>query len=859
MPNPAARPAGQRARAAPLWLWAALGLSVAHGVYDAATRSARSSGRTLVDFLFLEYLSVLLVWIFLRASRRQDLPGTVRRSLRWSTVSVVGQALGGLALIGMVLSGLLSGPGRASGSGPLIVADSIFMLSIFAMVGGLMCLPPARNVLRGPVRASVDALIFIFGAGVPLWLFSLGPLLRRSSDADDVLAVLFTVVSFAGLLALSWALETRAALPSRRAARHLLLGIGLLWLADIVFSIGKVSGLDKGNLYDMNILFHGVGFCFWLAAGWRFSVDPAEAGDMRPLVQFSPLPLITIVVEVGFFVLVIVFKGSDPQLFPRLLASLFLFLVILLARETFVIRDTLRLAAAEAAQKGQARFEALVRHSSDAILVVTGERTVRFASVASGRVLGVAPEAIAGRDLLGLIHPDDKDKGSAFLDRLLIDPASTGTVLWRFAGPDGAVHYVETSGSNLLGEPAVEGLVLNSRDVSERKAFEEQLNRAARMEAVGRLAGTVAHDFNNLLAVVLTNAELAVAELRDRKAPPSDPVLEDIEEIRRAAGRGATLTSRLLAFSRSEVLTPKAVPVAELMKDAFLMLERSVGPVVRLVRQVDPGCASVMVNPDDFIQALINMGTNARDAMPGGGTLSVSAVPRRVEERLAGSFLEVSPGPFVCVSVSDTGMGMDGETLLRAFEPFFTTKERSKGTGLGLASVYAMVKAAGGGITMSSAVGLGTTIQIWLPEVSAEAVEAGPVGAAPAAAGGENVLVVEDEAPLRNAMGRILRSAGYRTSLAASAEEAQALFDADPGSVDLVLTDVIMPGKSGTRMAADLRSVKPSQRFLLVSGFTGDQLEVEGLGRADMRLLRKPYNTEQLIAAVRDALRGEGA
>ena len=858
MPNPAARPLGQRVREAPLWLWMALGLSVIHMAYDGLTRSTRSSTRTLVDFLFLEYLSLLMTWVFVRASRRPDLPLASRRGLFWTSLAIAGQAAGGLVLIGMLLAGILSFHGRALGNALLIGADGIFLLSIFLMVAALSRLPAARNTHRGPVRSVVDALIFIFGAGVPLWLFSLGPLLTTSSDADDIFTVVFTIISFAGLLILSWAVETRATLPSRRAVQFLLVGTGLLWLADIGFSIGKVSGFERGNLFDLNILFHSVAFVFWLVAGWCFCADPIDSGEMRPLMQFSPLPMITIVVEVGFFVLVVFFRGSEPQLLPKVLASLFLFLVILLARETFVIRDSLRLVAAEASHRSQARFEALVRHSSDVVIVVSDERTVRFASLAVEGVLGVAPEKIVGRDLLDFIHAEDRAEGAAFFDRLVIDSAGTGTIQWRFVAPDGTVHHLETAGSNLLKEPEIEGLVINSRDVSERTLLEEQLHRAARMEAVGRLAGTVAHDFNNLLAVVLTNAELAVAELKDRKVAPSDPVLEDIEEIRRASERGATLTNRLLAFSRSEIVKPKSVRTTDVLNDAFLMLGRSVGPAVNLVTEVDPACGSIKVNPDDFIQALINMANNARDAMPGGGTLTVSAAPRNVEERLSGSYLEVPPGRYVCVSMTDTGQGMDEATRTRAFEPFFTTKERSKGTGLGLASVYAMVKAAKGGITMNTAAGLGTTIQLWLPEAEHEPEEARPQKAPPAAISDATILVVEDEAPLRNAMGRILRAAGYRTSLAGSADEAQAIFDADPGSVDLVLTDIIMPGRSGTRLAADLKVRKPGQKFLLVSGFTGDQLEVGGLGDSGLRLLRKPYNTEQLIAAVRDVLKNGG-
>jgi PAS domain S-box-containing protein len=590
-----------------------------------------------------------------------------------------------------------------------------------------------------------------------------------------------------------------------------------------------------------------------VGAGWRFCVDPFNAKDRRPLVEFSPLPIITIVAEVGFVVLLVLFRAPDPHLYPKLLVSFLLFLGILLGREVFVIRDSLRLVAAEAGQRSRARFEVLVRQSSDAVVVVDDERLVRFASFASQGVLGVPSEKIVGTDLLEMAHPDDKAEVGAFFDKLILNPNVTETVHWRLVARDGSVRHLETAGSNLLKEPEIEGIVLNTRDVSERIQLEDQLHRVARMEAVGRLAGSVAHDFNNLLAVVLTNADLAASELEDRNTPPTDPVSQDIDEIRRAAARGATLTNRLLAFSRTEVVKPKAVPVGELIKDAVVMLQPTVGATVKVVTSVSPGCGSIKVNPDDFIQALINLGTNSRDAMPEGGTLSISAEPARVEDRLAGSYLEVPPGRYVCVSVSDTGAGMDEATRRRAFEPFFTTKERTKGTGLGLASVFSMVKTSKGGITLSTAPGRGTAVGLWMPAAEAEEGQEPRQPHAPVQAN-ETILVVEDEEPLRRAMERILRAAGYRVFLAGGADEARAIFDRSPEAVDLVVTDIIMPGKNGAKMAADLRKRKPGQKVLFISGFAGDQLDVEGLGNLGLRLLRKPYDTAQLISAVRDVL-----
>jgi two-component system cell cycle sensor histidine kinase/response regulator CckA len=839
-------------RNAPAWLWAALGLFASQIWIDRAFPLASYPGRKLADYCILECFCIMGFGVFAAACRRSDVPRHARGILRMTRMALLFQALGGASLIALQAARTRT-PQGPLGSAELAISLVFFAASDGVLILGMVYMPRAQGIVRGTARSAIDALTFLVGTGVPYWLFSIRPLLGSPSLMEDLFTVLFPLLSFAGLLTLSWALETRAAQPSRAAVRMLLAGAALLWISDIIISIGQASGLQRSVLIDMVNLINSFAVCLWLVAGWCFSVDPYNDKNRKPLVEFSPLPLITIVAEVGFVVLLVLFREPDPHIYPKLLVSFLLFLGILLAREVFVIRDSLRLVAAEAGQTSRARFEVLVRQSSDAVLVADDKRVVRFASFASLGVLGVAPEAIVGSDLLLMVHPDDRSEVSSFFDRLILNPSVTDAVQWRLVSPDGAVRHLETAGSNLLKEPEIEGVVLNTRDVSERTRLEDQLHRVARMEAVGRLAGSVAHDFNNLLAVVLTNADLAASELEDRNTPPSDPVSQDIDEIRKAAARGATLTKRLLAFSRTEVVRPRAVPVADLITDAVVMLQSTVGPTVKLLTEVAPDCGAVKVNPDDFVQALINLGTNAKDAMPEGGTLTLTAAPARVDGRPPDAYLEVPPGRYVCVSVSDTGEGMDEATRRRAFEPFFTTKERSKGTGLGLASVFATVKTCKGGITLSSAPGQGTTVRLWMPECEAEPREEAAV-AAPPVAGNATILLVEDEEALRQAMDRILRAAGFRVFLAAGADQAMGIFEANAGAIDLVLTDIIMPGKSGTKMAAEFRKKKPGQKILFISGFTGEQPEGDALGNLGFRLLRKPYNTERLVAAIRDVL-----
>jgi nitrogen-specific signal transduction histidine kinase len=388
------------------------------------------------------------------------------------------------------------------------------------------------------------------------------------------------------------------------------------------------------------------------------------------------------------------------------------------------------------------------------------------------------------------------------------------------------------------------------QDITERRQLEDQLRQSQKMEAIGRLAGGIAHDLNNALTAIAGYAELALGELESGHAARGD-----VEEIRRAAERAGSVTRQLLAFSRKQLLEPRVFDLNETVAAIARMLSRLLGPEVRVQTRLADAVLPVLGDPGQIEQALINLAVNARDAMPSGGQLIVSTARETVDDDRARSYVPMSPGEYVVVRVADTGHGMSGDTKARIFEPFFTTKDVGKGTGLGLSMVYGTLKQCGGFIFMDSEVDRGTTFHLYFPAVAA----ATPAPHAASAAqdkerrGHETLLIVEDEPSVRNLVASSLRQEGFHLLLAASAEEALSIVDTFEGPIDLLLTDAIMPGKSGIELAAFMTTRSPGLRIIIMSGYTEETLSIPG-GNGAVNLLQKPFTPRQLRQRIREAL-----
>jgi signal transduction histidine kinase len=410
---------------------------------------------------------------------------------------------------------------------------------------------------------------------------------------------------------------------------------------------------------------------------------------------------------------------------------------------------------------------------------------------------------------------------------------------------EGVADYVEKHLLSTHLERSIRYAIRDWRAEQALRDREDQLRQAQKMEAIGRLAGGVAHDFNNLLTAIIGYADA----ISDRDT--DELTQRDAGEIRKAADRAAGLTRQLLAFGRKQFLRPVVLDLNETVSGLLQMLPRVIGENMQTVPRLAPDLARVTADPSQMEQVLVNLVLNARDAMPHGGTITIETL--NVELTPAGMATEglaLPPGPYVMLAVSDTGTGMDAHTRAHAFEPFFTTKPKGKGTGLGLATVYGIVDQSGGAITMTTALGHGTTVRIYLPAVTAPADRRAAEPPPTATFGNESILVVEDNDAVRELALRALRTRGYKVWEAASAEEALQLV-AGGARPQLLLTDVVMPGLSGPNLAARLLQHNPRLRVLYMSGYSEDAAAAHGTLWGGVPLLQKPFTSNQLAERVR--------
>ena len=496
-------------------------------------------------------------------------------------------------------------------------------------------------------------------------------------------------------------------------------------------------------------------------------------------------------------------------------------------------------------------FRSLIEQAMDIITVLDAEGTIRYASPSVLPLLGYAPDELAGRPLLELVHADDAEATRRVFGEGVASGQGGRLLELRFRHKDGTFRTLEAIGRYLLHDPVVQGVVINARDVTERRSLERQLLQSQKMEAVGRLAGGIAHDFNNVLTAILGYAGLLLDGL-----PTLSPLRPDLEEIHKAAERAAGLTRQLLAFSRKQVLEMRVLDLNELVADMDKLLRRLLGEDIEVFTSLAPSLGAVRADPAQLEQVIVNLAVNSRDAMPQGGRLAIETHNAELDDSYAREHVAVRPGRYVMLAVSDTGTGMDAETMSHVFEPFFTTKESGKGTGLGLATVYGIVKQSGGYVWCYSELGHGTTFKVYLPRVDAP-IERAPVRAAagsPPPRGWEIVLLVEDDPRLRELTRRVLEKHGYTVLEAATAQAASALERGYTGPIHLLLTDVVLPGASGRTLADELLARRDGLKVLFMSGYTADAIAHRGVLAPNTAFIHKPFSADALAAKVREVL-----
>jgi two-component system, cell cycle sensor histidine kinase and response regulator CckA len=491
-----------------------------------------------------------------------------------------------------------------------------------------------------------------------------------------------------------------------------------------------------------------------------------------------------------------------------------------------------------------------IAHVGSWVAELDGSQRLAWSNEAH-RIFGVAPGELDGRyaSFYDHVHPSDRA-----MVRAAMDAAITGETPFdiehRLLRADGTVRWVHQKAAVLRdargGAARMIGIV---QDITERRQLEDQLRQSQKMEAIGRLAGGIAHDLNNALTTIAGYAELALGEL-----DVSHIARADVEEIRRGAERAGSVTRQLLAFSRKELLEPRLFDLNQTISALGRLLGRLLGADVQVRAELAPSVPAILGDPGQIEQAVINLAVNARDAMPSGGRLLLATSVEELDEAAARANAPMRPGRYVVLRVTDTGQGMTSETLSRIFEPFFTTKETGKGTGLGLSMVYGTLKQIGGFIFADSEVGRGTTFRLYFRPAAAAvrsaAQHATPDNLQPSRPD-VTLLVVEDEVAVRNLVASALRTDGYRLLIAGSAEEALQIAESHPGRIDLLLTDAIMPGRSGIELANILLAKRSGMRVIIMSGYTEETLS----GLADQAdLLQKPFTPRELRRRIREAI-----
>ena len=513
---------------------------------------------------------------------------------------------------------------------------------------------------------------------------------------------------------------------------------------------------------------------------------------------------------------------------------------------TVILRD---IAERKRAEAENARLVTAIEQSAEAVVITNTHGEIEYVNPAFTRITGYSREEVVGKNPR-ILKSEKQDP--AFYQQLWATIVSGK--IWHGElinqRKDGSLFTEQMNIAPVRdGSGKVTHFIATKQDVTAHRILEEHVRQAAKMEAIGRLAGGVAHDFNNLLTIINGYSELLLEKFGADGAASTY-----LTEVRNAGERAASLTRQLLAFSRRQVLAPQVLDLNIVVANLEKMLRRLIGEDVKLHTVLDPSLGSVKADPGQIEQVIMNLAVNARDAMPSGGNLTLETSNVELDEAYARSHVTVKPGPHVMLAVSDTGVGMSAETKGHIFEPFFTTKEEGKGTGLGLATVYGIVKQSGGSVWVYSELGQGTVFKVYLPTVSEDpAVEAANMDV-DVVSGTETILVVEDQEGVRSLIRQALESVGYKVLETDDPDSTLATCANHDGPIHLLLTDVVMPGLSGPLVAAKVSSLRPNIKVLYMSGYTDDAVVHYGVLSHDTPFIQKPFSPAALRKKIREVL-----
>jgi PAS domain S-box-containing protein len=629
---------------------------------------------------------------------------------------------------------------------------------------------------------------------------------------------------------LTWLARPRVRITRRAAIELLLVAGGALLATALIF----------GNLLPASFL---------QPTQYPYLLFPFVIGAA---LRFGPPGAALLTLTVATIAVVYTVRGGGPFVMhsvPNTDLAVLLYLGVLAITGLSLSPAAARRQQAESAlREANASLQAVIQSSPLAIYTLDAASTVRSWNPAAEALYGWRAEEVIGHSLPTITH--DLDDHVRLRDRVLRGEALRGVEVTR-RKKDGTPVTLSLSVAPLHDASGrVTGMLSLAADLTDVRQLEVQYRQAQKMDAVGRLAGGIAHDFNNLLTAILGTTGLLLEDLG-----PESRARLDLQEIEKAAKRAAGLTRQLLVFSRQQVLEPRVVDLNALVGNLQRMLDRLIGEDIQLRTALTVDLWPVRADPGQLEQAIVNLVVNARDAMPHGGRLTIETANIELDGSYAESHVPVQPGSYVLLAVSDTGVGMDSATKARIFEPFFTTKEPGRGTGLGLATVYGIVKQSGGYIWVYSEPGHGTTFKVYLPRVAgvAEIAEPAP-SAAIHARGSETVLLVEDQEDVRRLARRVLEGRGYTVLPASNGDEALDVVAQYPHRIHVLVTDVVMPGINGRELARRVTASRPDVKVLFVSGYTGEAVHQRGLLEPGVAFLQKPFTAEVLARKVREVL-----
>jgi PAS domain S-box-containing protein len=836
---PAPRPSWRRDPLA--WVIVVLGLAIAGLSVWWASRSGDAALSDHLTGVAAAPSGIVLTLLTIRLWRTNRLDARTRRAWLIITIALGGYGVGALIHFGAGTSSILGdiwpiGLGLEVATYPLVAL-------------GLALLPkPARTVYDW-VLFMLDMFIVAWSTAMLIWVFFIYPAAAESGqDFVATFGAAFFPVWDLSLVFAIVAIVVRGVRESSRAALQIAgLALLLVFFGDMISDVQSLHGTyTPGGISGFFYSLAWFGMAVAAYAQWRVQdrrLPPMGLADYAR--SFPWLPYVAVAVA---FVGPAVRDWNDAELLRQHTPATGLLIALVVVRLGVTARQNASLAAAE-----RGRLAAAVDQAAEAVMTTDRTGSVNYVNPAFSLITGYSSAEILGRVPNFLFEAADPEQVAEM--RAAIDGGKSWQGRFALRRQDGTTAELDLAASPLKDASGnFAGSVSVARDMTHERALESQLVQAQRMEAVGRLAGGVAHDFNNILTAISGFAELAAVEL-----PADHPVSADIAQILRASDRAAGLTRALLAFSRRQVMQARLVDLNEVLSGLTPLLGRSIGEDVQLVVHLDPHLDPTMADRAQLEQVVLNLVVNARDAMPKGGVLSLATTNVDIDAATARAHVGATEGPYVALTVADTGVGMTPEVREHAFEPFFTTKARGKGTGMGLATVIGIVSQSGGFVDVESGPNVGSTFTVHLPRyVGAAQPDENAAQVKLALVGNEMILVAEDEDAVREFVERVLIGAGYDVRVAANGPDALTAAAGMP-DLDLLFTDVVMPGMSGVELAAELVSSRPGLPVVYASGYSEEGVLRGAFGDASVPYLSKPFTAEALLTKVRDALDGRPA